>query len=207
MRWTFRIIAALAVAVLLYAISPFVAIYRLSRAVEARDVAALQERINVRAVSVSLSRQLVVASLEARDLAPASRDLAIGAGVALAEPVVSQLVTPEVFVQLLARGWPGGVVEEQSPTTPQTGGLPFSPWDEVLGLMSTAETHGFRRVLFSYPVGAPPGRRFRLHLRLRGLTWRLIAIDLPDELKQRLAAEIRRRAERRNLLRPSSEPR
>ena len=210
MRWTLRIVAAVAVALALFVLTPFVAVYRLSRAVEARDVAALQERVNFRAVSVSLSRQLVAAYLDAReggsgsrDPGPASRDLAIRAGVALADPVVSQLVTPEVFAQLLARGWPESVAEGPGPSGPQALGLRLGSWPEILKIMGTAETHGFRRVLVSYPPSEPQDRQFRLHLRLRGLTWRVVAIDLPDELRRRLAAEIRRRAERNGLLGPS----
>lgn len=204
MRWTPRIAAALVVAGVLFALSPFVAVYRLANAVEARDVAALRARVNFRAVSVSLSRQLVASYVDAyeRDLAATSRDLAMGAGVALADPVVSQLVTPEVFVQVLARGWPEAALGAPDQAAPGAGGLRLDSWREVAALMATAEMHGFRRLLVSYPADAPRGRRFRLHLRLSGFTWRVIAVDLPDELKRRLADEIRRRAERGGPLRP-----
>lgn len=208
MRWTLRIIAALAVAGLLFAASPFVALYRLSRSVETHDAAALAERINFRALSASLSKQLVGAYLDAREreLGPAARDLAVGAGTALVDPVVSQLVTPNMLLQLLARGWP----EEVAGATalPGSEGLRLRSWGEVLHLAAASEARGFRRLLVSYPPGQPSARRFRLHLRLSGATWRLVAIDLPEELRQRLAEEVKRRAERTGALRStlSGEP-
>lgn len=198
MRWTLWIAAIVLAAWAAFAVSPFVALYRLSRAVEARDVGAVRERINFRAVSLSLSRQLVDAYLASlgrgRELSQADRDLVAGAGVTLADPVVSQLVTPEIFLQLIDKGWPEGVIGAPPAGLPE--GLHLTSPDEALRLIASAEARGFRRILVSYPLDEAAGRRFRLHLRLSAATWRVIAIDLPEHLKARLVAELDRRIRR-----------
>ena len=53
MRWVMRSLVALVVAWALFLMSPYVAFYRLAKAVEAKDVAVLTERVNFRAVRIS----------------------------------------------------------------------------------------------------------------------------------------------------------
>jgi hypothetical protein len=57
-------------------------------------------------------------------------------------------------------------------------------------LFATAETRGFRAIAFAVPVDRPADQRFRLHLRVRGLGWRLVGIDLPKPVLQRLVQEL-----------------
>ena len=59
MRWTIRVGAALAALWAAYAVSPYIAAYRLTTAVQARDVEALKIRINFRAVRTSLAKQIL----------------------------------------------------------------------------------------------------------------------------------------------------
>ena len=59
MRWVVRIGAVLGLVWTVYCVSPYVALYRLARAVEARDPEAVRRRINGQALRVSLTRQAV----------------------------------------------------------------------------------------------------------------------------------------------------
>ena len=85
--------------------SPFVALYQLAQAVEARDTAAISERVNFHAL-LSLSKQIVSEYLRTmgrgQELDTFERNLATSAGTTLADPLVARLVTPEAVVSLLS---------------------------------------------------------------------------------------------------------
>ena len=51
---------------------------------------------------------------------------------------------------------------------------------------------GFRALVIAVPPEAPRAQRFRLRLRLRGWSWRLVEIELPSELRYRIASKVAR---------------
>ena len=118
MRWTIRIGTALALLWAVYAISPYFAAYRLVTAVQARDVEALKERVNFHAVRISLAQQILAvyfsATGEGNVSEAAARQLA-SVAAEVAEPLIAQLLSPEVLVDLLDDGWPQSVVSERAP--------------------------------------------------------------------------------------------
>ena len=57
MRWFVRTLVALFLAWAVYLVSPYVALYGLARAVEARDMALLEERVDFPALRLSLARR------------------------------------------------------------------------------------------------------------------------------------------------------
>jgi hypothetical protein len=201
MRWMFRIGAALVLAWLLFLASPFVALHGLGRAVAARDVEAVRERVNFRALRLSLMRQVLNVALEERGgraLGATERQLAADAGATVADPIVSQLLTPEAVIELLNGGWPreGPDGDRASPaerTLGRSGGIaramrvvsPGSAWR----LFRQAEFRGFRNLVVRLPPAAAPDEQFRLRLRLVRTTWRLVAIELPEEPLRRLVRE------------------
>jgi len=128
MLWTLRISFLLFLAWLIFLASPFVALYDLAKAVDARDLARISERVNFTALRVSLSRQILGALVDQRDLGDLDRQLAIGAGAAILNPVVEELVTPQALVDLLEDGWPqqvtGGGNGAVSPLRVGIAGLP-----------------------------------------------------------------------------------
>lgn len=189
MRWTSRISAVLLVAWILYGLSPFLALYRLERAVQAHDTEAVRQRLNLRALRLSLLRQAVEAVLAsglARDLDPAQRQLATEGAMTFAEPLVARLLTPEAIIDLLDDGWPQSLAPER---TTGVDGLKLGSLGQVWRVYLHSESRGFRTVVIVYPPGRPAERQFRLRLRLSGGTWRLVAIDLPAELRQRFVRE------------------
>jgi hypothetical protein len=198
-RWTAAVAAALATAWIVFALSPFYALYRLAAAVQARDVAAVASRVNFRTLRVSLTRQALAAVVEAAasrgDLEPRDRQLAIDAGAALVEPLIASLVTPETVVDLLDDGWPQSLA--LPPRETRGGGLPAPALGPFLRLVLAAETRGFRGATVIVPPDRPRAEQLRLRLRLSGFTWRLIEIEVPQELKERLTQRLVRAAEQK----------
>jgi hypothetical protein len=157
MRWILRGAAALAVAWLLFLASPFVALHNFARAVEARDTAAVAERVNFRALRFSLMKQVVNAYAQetgaGRALGASERQLAVEAGMGLAAPVVEALLTPQAVIDLL------------------NGVAPAAPEDTAPPSENT-ET----------PAGEPVGAVQHLQVRSLGAAWHLIRKELARKL-------------------------
>src|SRR4051812_21207423 len=121
MRWFLRSLVALFVVWAIYLVSPYVAFYRLAKAVEAKDLAAIKERVNFRAVRISLSRQIVSAYAKATgtDTAAGSPvgQIAVSAGTAVVDPVIAPYVTPEAIIDLLTKGQTG-IASSAGPASP-----------------------------------------------------------------------------------------
>ena len=49
-----------------------------------------------------------------------------------------------------------------------------------------SESQGFRAITIPLPVDEPRDKQFKITLRLRGTTWRLTGIELPEPLKEEL---------------------
>ncbi|AWN54082.1 DUF2939 domain-containing protein [Methylobacterium sp. 17Sr1-1] len=195
-----------------YGISPYVALYRLSQAVQAHDAAAVAQRVNFRTLRLSLTKQALAAAVDGisarRDLSPRERTILTEASGALAEPLVESLVTPETLIDLLDDGWPvraglardGGARETApgdttatSPAAPKDRnalGLHASTLSQLFALFRSAEPRGFRGMVVSYPPDRPIENRFRLRLRLRGWTWRLVDLELPGALRERISQRL-----------------
>lgn len=212
-RWW---LAGLAVVLLwvAYGISPYVALYRLSQAVQAHDAAAVAQRVNFRTLRLSLTKQALAAAVDGiaarRDLSPRERTILTEASGALAEPLVESLVTPETLIDLLDDGWPvraglardGGTREAAPGDTTAAApkardasgknalGLHASTLGQLFALFRSAEPRGFRGMVVSYPPDRPLENRFRLRLRLRGWTWRLVDLELPGALRERISQRL-----------------
>jgi Protein of unknown function (DUF2939) len=183
MRWTLRISFFLFLAWLIFLASPFVALYDLAKAVDARDLGRISDRVNFNALRVSLSRQILGAFVNGRDLGDLDRQLAIGAGATLLNPVVEELVTPEALVDLLEDGWPqqstgGGNGGGASPL-----GVDRASFGMAWRTFIASESQGFRSITIPLPATEPKEKQFKVTLRLRGATWRLTGIDLPQSLR------------------------
>lgn len=194
MRWTVRICLFLLAAWIVFAVSPYVALYRLSRAVERRDAAAIGEAINFRAFRLSLTKQLLGEYLDrstlSRDMKPLDKKLAAEAGATAADPLVAQLLTPAALIDLLDDGWPQELLA--GPPEGRPLDLGFGGLRRAWRLYATSEARGFRTVIVSFPIDAAAQDRYRLQMRLSGLTWRLSAVDLPPALLQKLGERLPR---------------
>src|SRR6478736_6810739 len=104
MRWTLRISFLLFLAWAIFMVSPFVALYDLSKAVEARDVDRITERVNFSALRASLARQILGQFLKTQDLGGLDPQTAAQAGTATLNPVLEELITPQALIDLLDDG-------------------------------------------------------------------------------------------------------
>lgn len=203
LRWSLWIGTALAFLWLVYCVSPYVALYRFERAVQAHDAAAVQRRVNLRALRFSLTKQVANAVVEAgargHQLDAQNRQMAVGAAIAIAEPLVARLLTPETIIDLLDDGWPQDLAPDGAPTM---GGLQIRSPSQVWRFFTRSEGRGFRNVVVTFPPRARPEAQFRLKLRLGGWTWRITEIELPTVLRERLVRELAERGSERPFLKP-----
>lgn len=180
---------ALVAAWLLYLASPYYALYRLGQAVEAGNVAEVTSRVNVRALRFSLAKQVaseIVSSESNHGIATPDAERAAGAALALADPLLDEFVTPSGVARLLRAGAPGSA----GGSAFARDGVDLDDLDDFLGASSW---RGFRNVYFLLPPGEPPGSRFRLQLRLGQMTWRVVSLELPDDVRRRIATDLLKR--------------
>ncbi|MBF9195250.1 DUF2939 domain-containing protein [Microvirga terrestris] len=188
MRWTFRISFLLLLGWAIFMVSPFVALYDLSKAVQAKDVARITERVNFNALRASLARQIFGEYLKTQDISERDRQLAAQAGAAALNPVLEELLTPQALIDLLEDGQLQQIQREGAAGP----AIRFDPGSlqQALRIFVLSESQGFRAITIPLNPDEPRDRQFRLTLRLSGTTWRLTGIDLPTSLQE----ELRKRA-------------
>jgi Protein of unknown function (DUF2939) len=197
MRWTARIVSLIAVLWAAYAAWPFWAVYELAAAVERRDRHAIERQVNFPAVRRSLTEQIVATYLQltGKDarLGGLGRAMTVAAAASVADPIVAELISAQALIELLENGWPKSVLPPEETTLEglQSGSL-GNAWQMFLH-----SEHGLRTFILPVPVAAPPPRRFKLHFRLTTWRWKLSAVELPEELRTRLARELIRRTEKK----------
>lgn len=191
MTWTLRVSFLLFLAWLIFLVSPFVALYDLARGIQTRDTARIEQRLNVHALRVSFSRQLLGEYLKTssgEEIGGIDRNAAANAGAAVFDPYIEKLVTPQAIVDLLEKGAP-----QQGPGGASPDILAFDmtslnaenlrrAWD----LFIASESQGFRSLVMPLPPDRPKDEQFKLTWRLSGTTWRLTGLDLPKSLREEL---------------------
>jgi hypothetical protein len=189
MIWTLRATFILFLAWAIFMVSPFVALYDLAKAVDARDLARITERVNFRALRTSFSRQIVGEYLKTpggeQELGGLDRRVATNAGTVILNPIIEQLVTPQALVDLLEDGWPQEAAGSGGPALSPVS-LDIGSLQQAWRLFISSETQGFRSIAIPFPVSEPKEKQFRLTLRLSGVTWRLTGIELPQALREEL---------------------
>jgi hypothetical protein len=186
MRWTLRITFLLFLAWAIFMVSPFVALYDLGKAVEAKDLERITERVNFNALRTSLSRQILREYLKHEDLDEVEQDFATQAGAAVLNPVIEELVSPQALVDLLEDGWPQQATIGSGTTVPPLR-LDFSSLKQAWQTFIGSESQGFRAVTIPLPANVSKDKQFHVTMRLRNTTWRLSGIELPVHLRDELA--------------------
>ena len=195
MRWFVGSALGLVLLWAAYVASPYWALVDLAKAVESHDVQAISERVNFRAFRLSPARQVAAAGMGSRAGSPDANIAASTLAVA-AEPLLERIVTPEGVVRLLdeigTTGRPG------SGSSARGVRLDRGALQTVVDLVRASRWRGFRNVYFSLASKADPDQQSRLQLRLSRLRWRLVAVDLSPEARQRLRDEAVRLYEERS---------
>jgi hypothetical protein len=167
---------------------------QLASAASRGDAEAVMERVDLQALIRSLSSQISRAFL---DQNPQLQKLkSLGQGVFLnasaAEMLLRALLTPDNIAALLNQGRVGVL---------DAGGKDAGTvWDmPSLGEAFHARPlevllHSYFDGPLSFVVGLnSPDGRYRLHMNLSGLTWRLSGVDMPEPVTARVARLIAQR--------------
>ncbi len=190
MRWTLRISFMLFLAWAIFMVSPFVALYDLGKAVEAKDLDRITERVNFNALRTSLSKQILREYMKNEKLDEVEEDFAAQAGAAILNPVIEELITPQALVDLLEDGWPQRATIGSGTTIPPLRmelSMDFGSLKQAWQTFLHSEGQGFRVVTIPLPVNVSKDQQFRVTMRLRNTTWRLSGIELPVHLRDELA--------------------
>src|SRR5688572_9753246 len=119
MRKTLAAIGVLALLFLGWSVWPFVGLYDLARAVQAGDIARVEERVDFPALGRSLSSQLVQTYARIAGLPPDRGGLLAGIAAAVADPVIARLLTRVALSQVVQTGWPNQVLGDRPPDLPR----------------------------------------------------------------------------------------
>ena len=188
MRRTIAALVVLGLAWFGYISWPLYDLTVLVRAIDARDVSTVVRYVNFDRVRASLIQQIASAYMQRSGIqsGPLAQQAVI-VGLSVADPVINKLVSPEALADLLAVGWPVGVV----PDPPPSGSLGIST--ETLGTawqIFAASHYGIGRFEVAAPTVLPPAHRFRLTFHLLAWRWRLAGIILPENIRNLLADEV-----------------
>ncbi|MGO4572826.1 DUF2939 domain-containing protein [Microvirga sp. 2TAF3] len=195
MVWTLRVSFLLFVALLIFLVSPFVALYELAKAVQTRDMARIESRVNFRALRTSFSRQIVGDFLKTssgeQSFGGLDSNVAANAGAVALDPFVEQLVTPQAMIDLLEDGWTQAAAGAANAATSNPlsygfGSLDLDTLRKAWRLFILSESQGFRSISMPLPPDLSKDKQFRLTWRLSGTTWRLTGIELPRALREEL---------------------
>ncbi len=195
MRWFLRISSVVLVLLAAYTVWPFVDLYRLSAALEAGDLRAVERHVSFSAIRNSVSRQVletyVTLTGDDNKVGKFTRNLVIGASTPIAETIIAEDLTPERLANFFAP-------DESSGLRTSSGRLRLAPMD-LRNLWALYASSEYR--VKDFHVGVPPTvaktSRFRLRMRLTAWTWRLVDIQLPHQTRITLAQKIIRAVEKR----------
>ena len=185
MRKVVAVILVLVVLFLAWSAWPFFGVYALARAVQSGDIERIEERVDYPALGQSLSGQ-VLATYARLTGVPLDRGLVGSVATALANPMVTKIVSRAVLARFLQNGWPTPVLGDRPPSMPTPN---WNSLGDAWQLYANSE-RGLRDFSLRVPVTEPRARQYRLTLTLEGLTWKLTGFELPDEVAERLAREL-----------------
>lgn len=182
MHWKIPLVAILLL-LAAYTVWPFYGLQRLAAAVESRDIAALQQLIDVRALRLSLARQISATYVTATGKGAQFGAAATGVGSAIADALIGQLLTPEALANLLS-GRATGPLAQPGAAAPLAGSAFANIWKTWLN-----SDYGLGNFYVRLPPDRPSVQQFQLHLRLTNWRWKLAGLEVPEELRLRLAQE------------------
>ena len=191
MRWSASVFVALVLLLIAYLAWPFLGLKRIADAIEQRNAAEFIELLDVVELKRSIAAQLVHAHLKLtgrdQNLTPMARNLAVAAGMAIADAYVVEIVKPEALIDLLKQArtetfaGPSGV--------PPVWGFPNLRNAQKL---LAAEYRG-RNFYIRVPLPAVLRDSYQLRLRLSDWKWKLAGIEMPEAVQQRVVREFQKR--------------
>jgi Protein of unknown function (DUF2939) len=169
----------------------------LASAASRGDAEAVIERVDIPALSRSLSSQISRAYLEQNPqlqklLALQQGDGGVVINAAAAEMLLRAFLTPENIAALLDKGRVG-IPKAGGPDAGTLWGVPaLGEAFRARPLQALMNSYFDGPLSFVVKLDSPEGR-YGVHLRLSGTTWRLSGLDIPEPVTARLARLIAQR--------------
>jgi Protein of unknown function (DUF2939) len=178
-RWKL-IFSAVALLILLYAISPYYSIWRFGETLKSHDMNALAERVDFPEVRGSLKKQIRdhfqgVLQKKKNDLVS---QLLTSSGPSLVDQLIDAYVTPDGLATIISN--PAPIKNASSLSALSSGGVERRPieWSKA------------RRAFFTSPRDfAVDHEGIKLRFRFNGLGWKLREIDLELDAPKASGAE------------------
>jgi hypothetical protein len=193
MKRLFLALALFFAVAIAYAIWPFVGLMKIADAISRRDALELSARIIVPELKRSLIDQVALEYLKIsgrdRRLSQLEVNLALGVARALADQYVTDMLQPEALFELL---------RERTALLSKPGGL-VAPRLEAPNLrnlsmfLQNVDYAGSRFYVWM-PFNSDRQTGYRLQLRLSAWTWKLAGLDLPEDVRIRIANELEQRS-------------
>jgi hypothetical protein len=176
-----------------FIVSPFVGLDHLKSAVDSRNPASLEDRIDFKRLRMSLAGQIVSAYLKLTGRTPQlglfGTAIAVNAGASLADPLLAEIVNPEAMLNFFS-GAKSSAIPLGAPAP--NGVLNFPNAGMAWNVLSNIE-YGFGNFYISVPLEAAPADQFRLRLQVLQWRWKLTGIYLPQRIRAQLAQELQRK--------------
>ena len=185
MRWALWITTTLGIALGVYIASPLIALHGIASAVEAQDAAALSERLEFPALRRSLTKQIVAEYLKLTGKKLPIQAMARTLVVSVADPIVARLMTVRAILDLLGKGDAGEKAKLPIDRAPFTA----SSFQSLWRLWLESDYRGSNFYVYLPPKGLRE-EQFRVHLRIIRWHWWVVGLELPEDLKERLAREL-----------------
>jgi hypothetical protein len=178
-------VGALSVLLLIYLVSPLIALHSIRSAVQTKDAVALTDRIDFPALRRSLTKQIVAEYLKLTGKKLPLHAMGKRLAVSAADPVIVRLMTVRAMLDLLGKGDAGEKAKLPIERAPFTSTSFESLWQVWLNC-------DYRGTDFyvSLPPKTSRADQFRAQLRLINWQWRIVGLDLPEDLKEHLAKEL-----------------
>jgi hypothetical protein len=167
---------------------------QLASAASRGDAQAVIERVDLQALIRSISSQIARAYLDQNPQLqnPPSPRQGVFLNASAAEMLLRALLTPENIAALLNQGRVG-VLNAGGQDSATVWGMP-SLGEAFHARPLQILMHSYFDGPLSFVVGLEsPDGRYRLHMNLSGLTWRLSGVDIPGTVTARLARLIAQR--------------
>lgn len=183
-----------------YAAWPFIGLYQLGDALHARDADAALERIDVVSVRRSIAAQILnegikgtgaeqrLAEIEGR-LGDIGGQFAANVGLSVVDGQLAQFITPETLRQLIAQGEIPAEIAERIPVEarPEAAAADAQAWavglpENPLRYIQDWELRSPTRIRTVIGEDGQPEHWTGLTLALRGPTWELSRIELPESI-------------------------
>ena len=198
MRSIFGVVLGAFLLWLFYILSPLGALLSLADGVRARDVATIEQRIDMRRLRTSLARQVGAAymrSTGAQKEQSATSQFGAAAAAAIVDPLLAPFLTPDALMQMMSTGRLPGAPGELGTETGRgiVEDLDFAQavsLENARDLFFASEWRGFTTFLIALPMGRPLPERFRLETRLSGFTWTVTGLELHVAVRDRIVQQI-----------------